>query len=553
MVIRLRESEQFAAEQLDAWFSGLGQVPENDPVTAAWMALDEAVPLLGQIENAATRAAYLDKVLKSVPSLAIDDLLEAVAAWGNKHGKFTAPPTPSPSAVEIVSLEDQAAATILNWTLYGQPDRFNIVSELEAADFPQEWQRKIYGWISSNVEDGIQFTGAGECLAAAEENGLGDEWIREGGKPKLLRVGDVTTLMRQLDDGNHIFMRDIRCTEAMKANVEILRKARGKKNLSRMIGELVASSGNFGEYKHKITAITEEMDSLESPKSEVEQKLLPSEVVRNAVDSIEDGALISTGYEKLDAHIGGGIPRGDVVVINGCTSTGKTCVLLNILRRGFTNRPDDPTVLISVEMPNAQVWERHLQDYTYTNKEHLRRCIMDSETHPWPNERTPEKFDVLARNYTIIDDTSIFSIPKIVAKLRTMDKPPVLIGIDYLQLLAEPSRAAEGSVQRIEQNMYAIKRMAKEFDAAVIVLSQVPREQHADPSKALFLRSGKGSGAIEDAADFVLGIWRPFFNSEVMEEKSTSSLKAGIFKNRHGPVGEVSFELDLEKQRLREL
>ena len=204
-------------------------------------------------------------------------------------------------------------------------------------------------------------------------------------------------------------------------------------------------------------------------------------------------------------------------------------------------------------MPNAQVWERHLQDYTYTNKEHLRRCIMDSETHPWPNERTPEKFDVLARNYTIIDDTSIFSIPKIVAKLRTMDKPPVLIGIDYLQLLAEPSRAAEGSVQRIEQNMYAIKRMAKEFDAAVIVLSQVPREQHADPSKALFLRSGKGSGAIEDAADFVLGIWRPFFNSEVMEEKSTSSLKAGIFKNRHGPVGEVSFELDLEKQRLREL
>lgn len=82
-----------------------------------------------------------------------------------------------------------------------------------------------------------------------------------------------------------------------------------------------------------------------------------------------------------------------------------------------------------------------------------------------------------------------------------------------------------------------LKSTAKLLNIPVIVLAQVSRKGGSG-SDEITLDMGRGSGAIEEAADFVLGLW------QAMGDDGAKELICKILKNRKGPAGSC-WKLDL--------
>jgi replicative DNA helicase len=118
-----------------------------------------------------------------------------------------------------------------------------------------------------------------------------------------------------------------------------------------------------------------------------------------------------------------------------------------------------------------------------------------------------------------------------------------VVGIDYLGLL---DSEGENEYQQISSIAKGLKRLAKAINLPVVVLSQVSRKG-GDGEIEISLDMGRGSGQIEEGADFVLGLWQ-LEKPEI--EGPGYDLICRILKNRKGPKGK-RFILDLDPPTLR--
>jgi replicative DNA helicase len=116
-----------------------------------------------------------------------------------------------------------------------------------------------------------------------------------------------------------------------------------------------------------------------------------------------------------------------------------------------------------------------------------------------------------------------------------------VVGIDYLGLMDGPGSNTYETISRLATGT---KNVAKLLDIPVILLSQVSRKGGSGQSE-ISLDMGRDSGAIEEGADFVLGLWqqpRDEKDLDVWAEglpdgESQIDLICKILKNRKGPAG----------------
>lgn len=105
------------------------------------------------------------------------------------------------------------------------------------------------------------------------------------------------------------------------------------------------------------------------------------------------------------------------------------------------------------------------------------------------------------------------------------------IVIDYLQLLKD---AGDQEVQRITRISRNVKALGREFDCPMLVLSQLNRgPEHRDDHHPR-LSDIRESGAVEQDADVVLGLYR---DRALEKEFDDSPMDIDILKNRQGPSG----------------
>ena len=121
--------------------------------------------------------------------------------------------------------------------------------------------------------------------------------------------------------------------------------------------------------------------------------------------------------------------------------------------------------------------------------------------------------------------------------------PVNLIAIDYLGLLdtRELDKSLYGQVSRAAREM---KNLAKRRNLAVLCLCQVSRSAGDDGSQPLTINSARESGAIEEAADFLLGMYRPDMDGD------DKTIMVQILKNRKGQE-RVEFAFDFDKVSLQ--
>lgn len=259
-----------------------------------------------------------------------------------------------------------------------------------------------------------------------------------------------------------------------------------------------------------------------------------------------------TGIRQIDAIIRG-VAGGEVLDIMGRAGTVKTGLLLNLLRN-YVKNSAWKAVFFSLEMPVASVTERYHQILTGCTGQQVEE-IFTSSVDGAEDQRRMLEADFLKEMkgvYTIPVKVDISDIAAYVRLIENHFREKVgVVGIDYLGLLDGKGTSQYEIVSRLARD---IKSMAKLLNLPLIVLTQASRKGGAG-EKEISLDHARDSGAIEEGADFMLGLWqqeRPRSEAaEIVEPGNREyDLVCKILKNRKGPKNS-RWILDLDPNNFR--
>lgn len=246
------------------------------------------------------------------------------------------------------------------------------------------------------------------------------------------------------------------------------------------------------------------------------------------------GALtgLSTGFTDFD-EMTSGLQPGDMVVIAGRPSMGKTSFAMNIAEFAAIKQ-EKPVLVFSLEMPAEQLVLRMLSSLGRIDQHKVRTGqLSDSD---WP--RVMSSVSMLSESKLYVDDTPALTPLELRTRARRVSRKHgglSLIVIDYLQLMTSAT-SRENRTNEISEISRALKGIAKEFNVPVIALSQLNRGLEQRTDKRPVMSDLRESGAIEQDADLIAFIYRDeVYNTDSPHKGSAEIL---IRKQRNGPIGE---------------
>ncbi|MBF0519569.1 MAG: replicative DNA helicase [Nitrospirae bacterium] len=240
---------------------------------------------------------------------------------------------------------------------------------------------------------------------------------------------------------------------------------------------------------------------------------------------------LPSGFKDLD-DLTTGFQPGDLIIIGGRPSMGKTAFCLNIAQHvGISVK--EPVAIFSLEMSKKQLAVRMLCAEAMVDANRIRKARM--EKSDWP--KLTAAAGRLADAPIFIDDSSDIGALEMRSKARRLKKERGLglVVVDYLQLMRGRS-GVDRREQEISEISRSLKGLAKELDLPVIALSQLNRlvEQRRPPIPTL--ADLRESGAIEQDADVILFLYREeVYNRN--DEAVKGKVELHIAKQRNGPAG----------------
>jgi len=268
-----------------------------------------------------------------------------------------------------------------------------------------------------------------------------------------------------------------------------------------------------------------------------------------ARDNTSDVTGIATGFTDLDRKTSGLHP-GDLVIIAGRPSMGKTALAINIAENVAMDS-NLPVAIFSMEMGATQLVMRMIGSVGKLNQQDLRTGKLQDDD--WG--RLTQALGKLNDAPIHIDESAALSSLDLRARSRRLHRQNNglgLIVVDYLQLMSSNvGKASENRATEISEISRSLKALAKELQVPVIALSQLNRSLEQRTDKRPVMSDLRESGAIEQDADLILFIYR----DEVYNSDSPSKGKAEIIigKQRNGPIGKVELAFRGEYTRFDNL
>jgi replicative DNA helicase len=242
---------------------------------------------------------------------------------------------------------------------------------------------------------------------------------------------------------------------------------------------------------------------------------------------------ISTGFAKLD-EMTAGLQRGDLIVVAGRPSMGKTTFALNIAENAAFGSSKAKVGVFSMEMSREQLAFRMISSLGRVDQGHLRTGNFGDEE--WSRINTAIHMMKNAPIY--IDDTGALTPTEVRARARRLKREHGLdlIVLDYLQLM-QVAGNKENRATEISEISRSLKALAKELAVPVIALSQLNRSVEQRTDKRPVMSDLRESGAIEQDADLIMMIYR----EEVYDSNTPRKGIADIIiaKQRNGPIGDL--------------
>lgn len=246
-----------------------------------------------------------------------------------------------------------------------------------------------------------------------------------------------------------------------------------------------------------------------------------------------------SGFSELDAMTHG-FQAGDLVVIAGRPSMGKTAIGLNITQHvAITQKM--PVLIISLEMSASQLTQRLVGSIGRVDQSVFKTGKLSQ--NEWV--RVAETLNLVKDTIIDIQDSGIntlSSVRSVVRKWGRRQKIRGLILIDYLQLMSAEDHSARSSPENrateLAQISRGLKLLAKEMQCPIIALSQINRSVESRTDKRPLMSDLRESGAIEQDADAILFIYRDeYYTKDDCKEPGIAEII--VAKQRNGPTGTI--------------
>ncbi len=250
-------------------------------------------------------------------------------------------------------------------------------------------------------------------------------------------------------------------------------------------------------------------------------------------DNPSDVTGIASGFHDLDQKTSGFQP-GDLVIVAGRPSMGKTAFSLNIAEH-VALELSKPVAVFSMEMGGAQLAMRMLGSVGRLDQHKVRTGRLQDED--WP--KLTHALGKLNDAPIYIDESAALNALELRARARRLYRQYGELGlivVDYLQLMSSNGQG-ENRATEISEISRSLKALAKELKVPVIALSQLNRSLEQRPNKRPVMSDLRESGAIEQDADVILFIYRDEVYNPETQDKGIAEIIIG--KQRNGPIGKV--------------
>ena len=253
---------------------------------------------------------------------------------------------------------------------------------------------------------------------------------------------------------------------------------------------------------------------------------------------------LPTGFTAFD-KITGGLRPGDLVIVAGRPSMGKSTLAVNMAEYAAVHPGTHASVAIfSLEMPSEQVITRMLSSIGGVPLTNLRSGRISDDDWVRITSATTQ----LSEAKIFVDETPGLTPTELRARARRVKREHGLdlVVVDYLQLMQVPG-TKENRATEIGEISRGLKVLAKELAVPVIALSQLNRAVEQRENKKPVMSDLRESGAIEQDADMILLIYR----EEVYDRNTTKKgiAEIDLVKHRNGEIG--TFLLTFQGQYTR--
>jgi replicative DNA helicase len=268
-----------------------------------------------------------------------------------------------------------------------------------------------------------------------------------------------------------------------------------------------------------------ELDTVASPQ-EAESLSSAGELMPGLLDEMESEKPrgVSTGFPDLDYLLGGGMGRGQTLVVGARPSVGKSMLGINLAAAAV--RKGVPTLVFSHEMTRSELLQRVLSRETGVPLTRIRTGALNDDD--W--ERVARAYTRIQDWPLFIDDESTMTVADYRSRLRKLRKR-ARIGLvisDYIQLI-KPFDLRVSREQQVAGISAAAKALAKDFDIPVVLLAQLSRQTEQRRDARPVMSDLRESGAIENDADVVA----------LMHQEEDGGMEVNLVKNRQGERGRV--------------
>ncbi len=430
--------------------------------------------------------------------------------------QYSAPATPAASAERIPPHALDVERTVLGSMLIDAHAAASVFESLDETAFYSGANRRIFACMREMFEGSVPID-----IITLTELLRKKQWLESvGEEPYLAELAESIATSANIQYYSNI----LREKETLRALI-----AASGDITTECFAPDVAAQEVLDRAKAKVFGISE---SRITNRFEKVGQLLPHtfEEIENYAKGSFNGVL--TGYPALD-EMTTGLQKGDLVIVAGRPSMGKTSFALSIAAHAAI-RGNNSTAIFSLEMSKHQLTQRLLCAEAKVNMHQLRSGKLPRRDYP----RLSLAAGPLAEAPLYIDDTPGISVLEVRAKARRLKAQSnlQLLIIDYLQLMGS-SGSVESRQQEISQISRSLKGVAKELDVPLIVLSQLSRAPEQRTEHRPQLSDLRESGAIEQDADVVMFVYREeVYNKDVPEEeKAVAEIIIG--KQRNGPIG----------------
>lgn len=422
-----------------------------------------------------------------------------------------------------------AEASILGGLLI-QPDAFDkIAGRLAADEFYINANRLIFSAICAMLEDSKPV----DIVTVAEHLEAKGQLENVGGLQYLGEMAQNTPSAANIRHYAQIVRNKAVERKLMAASTEIYEIAR----------EPGTTAGKLDRASSLIMAIADQKQT------KVARTI--GDAMRDAVEHLDKrfhsgGGVhgLASGFADLDS-ITGGFKPGELIIVAGRPSMGKTAFAMNISEHVAISL-DQTSAVFELEMSDISLADRMLASVGRISGDRMRSGKLHDED--W--DKLTSAIGKLNRDRIIVDETPAISLLEMRASLRRIKREHglSLIVVDYLQLMSGPG---ENRTQQVGAISRGLKAIAKEFQVPVIALSQLSRKIEERANKRPVMSDLRESGDIEQDADLILFVYRDEVYHSDSPDKGTAEIIIG--KHRNGPLGDVRLNFRGEYTRFDNL